>query len=269
MICLNLSMKSHQGKDGKFFYQELGQTNDPKAPVFIWAHGWGQNHAAFRDMTPSFLSLGRHIILDFPGFGQSPEPSTPWDTQDYADLIAEFITAQNYPAVLWVGHSFGVRVGLQMTAHHPKLITGMVSLAGAGLKPKRSILQLVSMKIRIYTYKSLKFLTRFGVSESWLQSKFGSRDYKNSSGIMRQVFVNVVNEDLQEEAIKTSCPCLLVYAEHDKEAPPALGRKLHKLIKTSEYIELPDQDHYTILSSGRHQVIHNLNRFIRDINFAK
>lgn len=262
-------MKLYQGKDGKFFYQELDVTDDKDAPVFIWAHGWGQSHAAFQAMLPSFKSLGRHIVIDLPGFGQSPEPAEPWGTDDYANLIAEFIKKKNIKPALWIGHSFGVRVGLQLCANHPDLIAGMVSIAGAGLKLKRSPLKFTLLKIRVYTYKALKFMTRFGLSEDWLKSKFGSRDYQNASDAMRQVFVNVVNENLEDEARHTQCPCLLIYSEHDTEAPPQIGQRLNTLIPNSEYIELPGQDHYTPLSSGRHQVIHHLNRFIRDINFAK
>jgi pimeloyl-ACP methyl ester carboxylesterase len=262
-------MKSHQGKDGKFFYQELGQTNDPNAPVFIWAHGWGQSHAAFRDVLPSFTASGRHIVIDFPGFGSSPEPDTPWSTKDSADLMAEFIRAQGYKAVLWIGHSFGVRVGLQMCAHYPDLMAGMVNIAGAGLKLKRPPIKAAIMQMRIYTYKTLKFMTRFGLSENWLKNKFGSQDYRNVSGIMRQVFINVVNEHLEDEAKTTSCPCLLIYGENDTEAPPEIGKRLNFLIPNSIYIELPGQDHYSPLASGRHQVIHHLNSFIKDINFAK
>ncbi len=261
-------MKSVSVKGSKLFYHEVGEQS-PDAPCYLWAHGWGQNHKAFLKLLAPFENRARHLLIDFPGFGESPEPPTPWGTEEYADMVAEFIREQGLGSVIWIGHSFGCRVGLQMAAKYPELVSAQVYIAGAGLRLPKPFAKRLYFKGRIALYKMLKKLIPFGLSEPWLMGRFGSRDYKDSSGIIRQIFVKVVNENLVEQAKKVACPTLLVYGEKDTEAPPEIGKRLNQLIKNSELVLLENQDHYSVLDSGIHPVAQNLNRFIQSLNFAK
>lgn len=245
------------------YYQELGSK---PSPVILWAHGWGQQGSAFKQIVQSFEHNAKHIMIDFPGFGQSPMPPYAWDTADYADAMASFIKAQTSRKVIWVGHSFGCRVGLQIAARHPDLIEGLFLIAGAGLPRKRAIHQRLNYMLRVYTYKGLKKLTPLGlVSEDWLKSKFGSADYRNA-GEMRDILVKTVNEDLSDVAGDVTCPVQLIYGSEDAQTPPEIGKRLNRLIKHSEFIELAGLDHYSILGSGRHQVSPILKKFIETLN---
>lgn len=234
-------------------------------PVILWAHGWGQSHTGFEALIQSLENLGRHIAIDFPGFGQSPEPSEAWGTAEYADAIAEFIKNQKLGQVIWIGHSFGCRVGLQIASRHPELIKGMSFIAGAGLQRKRPLLKKLYFKARIALFKTLKKLIPFGLNEDWLRTKFGSSDYKNTSGIIRQIFVKVVNEDLSPQAQEVKCPVTLIYGENDTETPPELGQRFHTLITNTDLHILPNQDHYSVLGEGRHHVAPLLKKFIQSM----
>ena len=128
----------------------------PDGPVIMWGHGWGQSRAAFRALAQALAPLGKHVLIDFPGFGESPAPAMIWDTADYADETARFIRSQTNKPIIWVGHSFGCRIGLQLAARHPDLIAGMTLIAAAGLKRKRPLWQKIYFKIRIAVYKTLK-----------------------------------------------------------------------------------------------------------------
>jgi len=257
-------MKSVTVKGCKLFYHEVGAAD---APCILWAHGWGQSHQGFARLLPAFEQNYRNILIDFPGFGQSPEPPEPWGTAEYAQSVAALIRDLELGPVIWIGHSFGCRVALQMAAHAPELMKAQALIAGAGLKPPRPLWKTVYIKGRIYLYKALKKLIPLGlINEDWLKRRFGSSDYQNSSGTIRQIFVKVVNEDLVDEARQVQCPTLLLYGENDTETPPAIGEKLHQLIAKSEYIALEGQDHYSVLGEGRHAVTRHLNRFIRSVN---
>lgn len=260
-------MKIYQSQDGELHYNVSG---NPDAQPVLWAHGWGQSHAGFDALIPPFENSAHHYAIDFPGFGASPEPSAPWGTDDYADFIAEFIRAEIKQPVIWIGHSFGCRVALQITSRYPDLIKGLCLIAGAGLPRKRPLFKRLYLKIRIYSYKFLKKLSLINlVSEEWLKSKFGSSDYKNASGIIRQIFVKVVNEDLSQQAKMVNCPVTLIYGKNDSETPPEIGHRLNRLIKDSEMVLLRDQDHYSVLSSGRHQVTPILKKFFERFNAGR
>ncbi|MCB1650802.1 MAG: alpha/beta hydrolase [Alphaproteobacteria bacterium] len=236
--------------------------------AIFWGHGWGQDHRAFEPLAESLSRLGRHVVLDFPGFGTSPEPQAIWGTEDYADAMADFIRAQTGEGekIIWCGHSFGGRVGVQLAARHPDLVAGLFLVAAAGLPRKRPLWQKLYFKGRVALFKTLKKLIPLGLSEEWLKTKFGSADYKNVSGTMRGIFVRTVNEDLSTVAQSVSCPVLLMYGTQDSETPPEIGRRYAQLIPRAEMIELEGLDHYTVLGAGRHQLASALQRFIKNLD---
>ena len=241
----------------------LGSAETPGRWQFIWAHGWGQNRQAMAPLAQSLTSLGGHILIDFPGFGDAPAPQTAWTTADYADLTARFLNELG-PAgpVVWIGHSFGGRVGIQMAARHPDMIDRLVLIAAAGLPRRRSAVERARVAGRIYTFKTLKSLAPvLGLDVNKLRDRFGSADYRNA-GAMRDTLVKVISEDLSPEAQRISCPTRLIYGAQDTETPPEIGQRLDALIPNSEFSVLDKQDHYSLLGEGRHQVAKRIRDFL-------
>ncbi len=255
-------MQEFKAQGTKIAYEMRGSKH---SPVILWAHGWGQSHGAFLPLAESLPQSGRHLIVDFPGFGASPVPADIWGTADYADAMADLIRAQNTGPVIWIGHSFGCRVGLQIAARHPELIKGMCLIAAAGLPRKRSLIQKIYLKIRIYTFKFLKHAIPQGPVREKLLKKFIKGDYANA-GPMRGIFVKTVNEDLTSLLPAIRCPVKLIYGTNDTETPPEIGRRIEAGIAGAELVTLQGQDHYTVLGESRHPVITILKKFIEDLS---
>ncbi len=232
---------------------------------FVWGHGWGQNRDAMKGLAQSLLSLGTHDFLDFPGFGASPRPDATWTTADYADLAHSWLETNRTGApVVWVGHSFGGRVGIQLAARHPDAVSRLVLIAAAGLPRQRSPLEQARLKGRVWTYKALKRLAPLaGVSEDALRAKFGSADYQGA-GAMRDIFLEVIREDLSDEARRITCPVHLVYGADDTETPPEIGHRLEALIPNARLTVLDRLDHYSVLGEGRHQVAKHLKTWLQE-----
>ena len=244
-------------------FDRVAEAGDAAKWHFVWAHGWGQNRAALKPLAQSLFTTGTHDFVDFPGFGSSPKPNAAWSTADYADFIACWLghKATGKP-VVWIGHSFGCRVGIQLAARHPGLIDRMMLVAGAGLPRQRSSLEQAKLKGRVYGYKALKRLAPLaGISQDQLRDRFGSADYK-AAGAMRDILIKVVNEDLSDVAQKITCPVHLVYGNRDTETPPEIGERLAKLIPTAQLAILDGLDHYSVLGDGRHQVAKRLKTLL-------
>jgi len=225
---------------------------------FVWAHGWGQDHHAFLPLAESWQSSALNIVLDFPGFGVSPRPTNDWGTAEYADACASFLATLPTGRRLWIGHSFGCRVGLQIAARHPECIDALFLVAAAGLQRKRSPLAALKVKSKVALYKSLRALPMG--NKDRLRERFGSADYQ-TAGEMRGILTKVVNEDLSEVARQIRCPVRLVFGSADTETPPELGQRLAELIPNSQYIQLDGLDHYSVLGDGRHQTAFQLKQF--------
>lgn len=227
--------------------------NPESEMIVVWAHGWGHNHSNFLAVAEPLQNKAFHILVDFPGFGQSPVPSSLWGPEDYADFMAAFIKSLSPKKIIWIGHSFGCRVAVHIGSRYPDLISAMCLIAAAGLPRKRHLHEKLYFKFRIALYKFLKKITTLGLSETWLKSKFGSSDYRNA-GAMRDILVKTVNENLTEQAKQITCPVTLVFGLKDDQTPPEMGERYQKLIPNAQLIELAGYDHYSILDEGRHQL---------------
>ncbi len=237
----------------------------PSTPVeLIWAHGWGQTHELLLPLAQVMQRFAPSNLVDFPGFGKSPPPPGDWGTAEYADAAAEWLATLPKADRIWIGHSFGCRVGLQVAARHPGLLKGLFLVAAAGVPRQRSFRENLRFRGRTALYRMLRRVTPEGPKRDALRDRFGSADYRNA-GAMRPVFVKVVGENFSAVARSIRCPVALIYGANDRETPPSTGEQFRALIPDAKLFVLEGYDHLSVLSRGRHQVLHRLNRFIKDI----
>jgi len=227
----------------------------------IWAHGWGQTHRALLPLAQAMRSAADSWLVDLPGFGASPLPPFAWGTEDYADAMAEWLATLPPGRKIWVGHSFGCRVGLQLAARHPQSVDALFLIAAAGLPPHRSFAARLRRFPRRVAFRVMRALTPEGPARDRLRECYGSSDYRNA-GAMRPVLVRAVNEDLSDVARAVRCPAVIVHGEDDTESPPDIAERFHALIPGSQLHLLRGFDHYTILTDGRHQVTHLLGEML-------
>ena len=249
-------------------YRVLGE--DADKPLMVWAHGWAQDHTSFLPLAEALAPYANHILIDLPGFGESPipphdahDPGSQWGSADYAEAIAAFIDAHyTGRAIIWAGHSYGCRVGVQIAAARPDILSGLIMLAAAGLPRRRSMLETIILNSKIAIYKAGKRVKHLLPIDS---SRFGSPDYQKA-GAMRVTLIKAVNEDLSPQALRIACPTLLLHGSADVETPPEIGERYKSMIKNAEMLHLDALDHYTILSDGRHAVLPHMKQFILGVN---
>jgi pimeloyl-ACP methyl ester carboxylesterase len=234
-------------------------------PLLVWAHGWGQTHAALLPLAESMRAAAPSVLIDFPGFGESPLPLTPWGTADYADAIAEWLARLEPARRVWIAHSFGCRVGLQLAARHPQAVAGLFLVAAAGLPRQRSAIERARINARRWAFRLMSSVTPEGPARDRLRQRFGSADYRQA-GALRPILVKTVGEDLSEAARAVRCPAVLVYGDRDRETPPEIGTRLKELIQESELYVLRGFDHWTVLTEGRHQLLQRLGEFVERLS---
>ncbi|HVC55940.1 MAG TPA: alpha/beta fold hydrolase [Stellaceae bacterium] len=248
-----------RGADLVLFGLESDSPRD--APLLIWAHGWGQTHRALLPLAQAMRRAAPSVLLDLPGFGASPLPPAAWSTADYADAVAEWLGGLPPARRIWIAHSFGGRVGLQLAARHPELLQGLILIAAAGLPPRRSPGQRARIAARRWAFRLMRRLTPEGPARDRLRERFGSADYRQA-GALRPILVKAVNEDLTSVARAVRCPTLLIYGDQDRETPPELGLRLNALIPRSRLVMLRGFDHWTVLTEGSHQIVQRLGEFL-------
>jgi pimeloyl-ACP methyl ester carboxylesterase len=231
------------------------------APELIWAHGWGHTHQALLPLAQAMRPVADSWLVDLPGFGASPPPPFAWGTEDYADAMAEWLKIVPTSRKIWVGHSFGGRVGLQLAARHPDSVSALFLIATHGLRPHRSLATRLRRAPRRIAFRLARAVTPEGPARDRLRERFGSSDYRNA-GAMRPLLVKAVTEDLSAVARAVRCPVVIVHGADDTESPPEIAERFHALIPGSRLNLLRGFDHYTILTDGRHQVTHLLGELL-------
>ena len=234
----------------------------PAEPAeLIWAHGWGHSHVSLAPLAEAMRQRAGSRMVDFPGFGASPPPPGPWGTADYADATAAWLAGLPAKKRVWVGHSFGCRVGLQLAARHPEAVDALFLIAAAGLQPHRSLWTRARRTPRQWAFRLMRAMTPEGPARDRLRERYGSADYR-AAGALRPVLVKAVSEDLSDVARRIRMPVVLIHGAADSESPPEIAERLHALIPGSRLHLLRGFDHLSILTDGRHQVIHLLGELL-------
>lgn len=225
------------------------------APTVVFAHGWGRSHHDFIQVAESIAPTVHSILLDLPGFGETPRPKECWGSAEYADHVQEFLLQQQFGPVIWVGHSFGGRIGLRLAVQHAEHLSGLVLVSSAGIPLQRSVTHKVKSRIQQLRFQFAKKRANNPQEITQLEKKFGSADYIQSAEIgLRDVFLKVIAEDQSADVVNIRVPTRLVYGAFDFETPVSIGQRLQQLIPDSELVVCPEFNHFDILSRGRHQV---------------
>ncbi len=215
--------------DGKEFEIHYDILNPAKSKNIIFLHGWGSNKEIMKVFSENFNDY-RHIYIDMPGFGKSPNPYV-LTTKDYAKIIDTFLNELDVSKDIIIGHSFGGKVS---TLLKPELL---VLLASAGIvmpKPLR-------VRIKIKTYKLLKNL---GLSK--FRKFFVSDDAKGMSENMYETFKRVVDEDFSDVFANYKGKVLIFGGDEDTAVPPEAVKKQGELLKSK-----------VIMLSGNHYFFFN------------
>lgn len=241
----------------KVAWQKIG-----KGRPLLLLHGWGSSSDVMRRLAEQLATVRTCYLIDFPGFGASPEPEEGWSVGDYAELTSRFISEMlpDEEPVDILAHSYGGRVSIKLLSDDQNPVrerVGKVIFTGAaGLKPKRSL----SFYVRKYTAKTLKApflllpgslrekgLDRLRKTSIW--KKLGSGEYRQLSGVMRETFVKSVTEYLEEDVAKIGHEILLIWGENDTATPLEQGERMDKLLKKSALVTISGAGHYTFLDN--------------------
>ena len=189
-------------------------------PALLALHGWGRSHADFA----AVLGAGSAISVDFPGFGASPVPPSAWGSPEYAEAIRPLWDQFDVPPVV-VAHSFGGRVAMHLAMDMP--MRALVLIGVPLIRPE-------SNAKPAPIYRVARALSKLGalpdsVMDS-LRRKYGSPDYLAATGVMREVFVKVVNESYADQLGNMRVPVRMVWGRNDTAAPLVLAEQARDLM---------------------------------------
>ena len=224
---------------------------------FIWAHGWMRTHKDYLGMANQLSNLGEHSLIDLPGHGSTSRNCGEWSIEQYVDHVVEWVKTIDKP-IIWVGHSFGCRIGAHIAKRLSKKIKSLFLICPP-FNEKKAFSPL--RYLRKWTYKAL---LKIGISKEILMPYFASRDYIEAKDL-RPLFVKWVNEDSGFALKNLKLPIKIIFAKNDTETPERLSTHFLKHCEHANIVKLDFFDHYSILTNGQHQLIHQLIGTIKEL----
>jgi pimeloyl-ACP methyl ester carboxylesterase len=208
--------------------------NPARPQSILILHGWGSSQQIMQQALSAYLPDLKHIYLDLPGFGKSPN-ELPLTTEDYAAIVRIFLEQIGEEPVAVLGHSFGGKVATLLDS--PLLVL----LSSAGISVPKS--PKVRFKIRLF-----KLLKPFGITR-W-RMLFVSNDAKEMNAGMYQTFKNVVDEDFSDHFGAFGGRGLCIWGKDDTATPLWTGAQINKLLGNSRLVPM-EGDHFFFLNHGK------------------
>lgn len=221
-------------------------------PVVL-LHGWGVDAAAIWVLGERLTAQGyRAYAPDMPGFGDTPSPPHAWTVYDYAQFVVAYLDALQLAQVNLIGHSFGGRLSIILGADYAQRVDKLVLIDSAGVRPPTPL----QTRLRTRLYKTIRdglYALRLRTLADELRQRYnqhyGSTDFQAVTGVMRESFVKVVNEDLQSHAKRIQASTLLIWGERDEDTPLWQAKRLEQLIPDAGLVTFPNAGHYSYLDN--------------------
>lgn len=221
----------------------FGEAYGDGSPQVLAMHGWGRDRHDFREVLRGLEA----VAIDLPGFGASPEPERATGTAGYAEMAEPVLDHCAENAVV-VGHSFGGRVAVRLAGRRPGRIGALVLVAAPLLRRWDATARGVPVGYRI-----IRRLHTWGVLDQGrlerARRRYGSADYRNAQGVMRDVLVAAVNETYEEELAALRLPVHLVWGADDREVPVEIAERSMDLLAYGSLTVLPGVGHHVCIEA--------------------
>lgn len=215
----------------KVYYELVGEG---KSRPIVLLHGWGRDNSDF-DKFVSLLKDKTFLKIDFPPFGKSEKTLVGWNIYTYVGMLMSLCDHLNITDADFIGHSFGGRIVIILSAVKRSLVHSCILVDSAGMKPKRSL----KYRAKLLKYKICRKFGRV--------TQEGSEDYRVLSPEMKETFKSVVNTYLEPYARKMSIKTLIIWGSSDDATPVYMAKRLNRLIKNSKLVMLENGGHFSFL----------------------
>ena len=223
-------------------------------PTVLMLHGIGGGHLSFAPQVESLATSGyRAVAWDMPGYGHSA-PIEPYTFKGLAQSCVQLIESLKAPSVILVGHSMGGMVAQEVVARRPDLVSHLV-LSGTSPafgKPDGDWQRefIAQRTAPLDAGKSMADLAATLVPQMIGPGSLpeGVRLAAHCMGMVpaatyRRALECIVTFDRRANLPHISVPTLLIAGEHDRNAPPAVMKKMADAIPRSTFIEMKGIGH--------------------------
>ncbi len=228
-------------------------------PTVLMLHGIGGGHVAFAPQVETLAAAGyRAVAWDMPGYGRSA-PIEPYTFKGLAQSCIDLMDALQCDTVVLLGHSMGGMVAQEVVARRPERVSRLVLCGTSAAFGKRSdgrgadtwAQQFIAQRTApLDAGKSMAELAQqlvpTMVGPGSLPEGVRLAEHCMASvpaATYRRALDCLVSFDRQAALGNIHVPTLLIGAEFDRVAPPAVMQQMAQAIAHARYVELKGIGH--------------------------
>ena len=263
-------------------YLDMGQGK----PIFL-IHGWADSVYTWHKNLPALAQPGfRLILVDLPGLGQSAIPPQPfiYSVENLSSAVMSLVDYLGLRRVAIVGHSMGGAIALHICLNHPRRVTRAVAVAPACYRPShrtgRFLLKIPGVKT-LASALAGRWTVSFALKEVFYNDDLVTTamvtEYTrpfDQSGFVDVItslaldFFSSAHTQMAQSYHQLETPLLIIWGDQDKWLPPAMGRRLHKQVRGSRLVILPQAGH-NVHQEAHSGVNHLITNFLALDAYAK
>lgn len=249
------------------YYAQFDEGRKDEPPIIL-IHGAGSNHLIWpADIRR--LPGQRVLAADLPGHGKSSGISQQ-ALSIYADQMVDFLAALGLYQAVFIGHSMGGAIALDLAARHPEQVAGLGLIAtGAYLGVDTSFLENLSHPVMVPTALH-QFQTRaFGphaaptLIEQCMQAMKEVR-----SSVLYGDWRACAKFDLREAVAKIEAPAWVIAGSEDRLTPIAYSHFLAERLPAARLQIIPGAGHMVLVEQPE-RVAQGLNQFLGALSAAR
>lgn len=228
-------------------YYHLTKGAETDLPVVL-LHGAGGMHLTW---PPEIRRIPgyRLYALDLPGHGKSDEVGGLQSIAAYAQRVQVWSEAIGLSRAVFVGHSMGGAIALEMALQFPEQVLGL-GLIGTGARLRVHPDMLAAAATPTTFYKAIESIVSWSFSPQAsprLVELVGQRFGEVRPSVLHGDLIACDSFDASESLEKIGCPVLVMCGTEDRMTPLRASQFLSSQIPSAQLVTIEDAGHMVML----------------------
>jgi pimeloyl-ACP methyl ester carboxylesterase len=245
------------------FHRTIGAENPP----IVLIHGAGGTHLYW---PPEIRRLRGYCVyaIDLPGHGKSDMCDGQQTVGDYTQYLFHWLEAMQLRRAVFVGHSMGSAICLDLAIHHPEYVLRLSLLgAGARLRVNPELLNYASDSTTFYKAAEILLKCSFSSTASPRLVELASKRMEETRQSVLHGDLLACNQfDVMDRLGELHQDTLVLCGEDDLLTPVRYAQFLSKSMPNARLKVIPHAGHMVMLEQPG-LVEESLLTFLQDISF--
>ncbi|MGH2955719.1 MAG: alpha/beta fold hydrolase [Solirubrobacterales bacterium] len=254
-------------------------------PLLVLLHGVTSTSDAWRAVMPRLAERYTVIAPDMLGHGRSAKPRGDYSLGAYAAGIRDLLAVLGFERGTVVGHSFGGGIAMQFSYLFPEYVERMALISSGGLG--REVHPLLRAAVLpgsewVMPLLAREWSVRAGEAIATVAGKLGleagpdlgefARGYASlAEEGAREAFIHTMRSCIDSDGQRVSAldrvyladqmPTLFIWGSDDPIIPVEHGRKAHRIVPKSRYVEIAGSGHWPMLDAPD-RIVRQLTAFV-------